>query len=279
MEQVGMNGVQQVSYVAPSAASEPSFTSAMPPEQKEDGDKKLIGALMGLAAITIGGIAIARDLKKGDASSLRKIFNKSGKEVAQATNKGIKAGSKQAIDNSKKIVKNVSTEAQENINKLTNNVSDLISKQKTYDELQTKINLGEKAISIAEKTGKTTVVFDGKEMKLSRAKGLLSNAKGEFKKLSKVTDDDIQKAIASAKQAASTPEGSGIINMQRAARKNPGLSQESLAKIATTTTTETASEASMLAQKYDKYISMMKNKNKTPMSFETFIQKQAKLKS
>lgn len=274
MEQVGINNVQQVQYQPKTAATEPSFTGKKP-EMKEDGDKKLLGALAGLGAIGLGGVLIARDLKNGNASHLKKAWGKITKKGAQkgAQKTAIKAGSKEAIAHSKNIVKGASTEAQEKINKLTNGVQDAVNNKKAYEALESKIALSEKAIAVAEKAGKDMVTIDGKTMKLDKAKGHLSNFIGELKKMKKPSDTDVQKAVDAVRKEASTPEGAGIINMQRAARKHPEVSQESLAKIANATPTKTTTAAIDVAESYDKYVKGLQKKNKTPMSFIEYQQK------
>lgn len=83
MEQVGINGVQQVQYQPKAAATQPSFT-ANPPEQKEDGDKKLMNALLGLGAITAAGIGIYAGRHK-----LANLFSKNGKKVAEAASEAV----------------------------------------------------------------------------------------------------------------------------------------------------------------------------------------------
>ena len=267
MEQVGINGVQQVQYQPKTAATEPSFQGKKP-EMKEDGDKKLLGALAGLGAIGLGGVLIARDIKKGSTSNIKKAWSKITKKGAQKS--VIKAGSKEAIAHSKNIVKNVSTEAQEKINKLTNGVQDAISGKKAYEALESKITMSQKAIAVAEKAGKDMVTIDGKTMKLDKAKGHVSNFVGELKKMKKPSDTDIQKAVEAVKKEAASSEGAGIINMQRAARKHPEVSQESLAKIANTVPTKATTEADNIASRYNKYVELAQKKNKAPMTFMEF---------
>ena len=272
MEQVSMNGVQNVQYNAPKVASEPSFQGRAP-EMKEDGNNKLLGALAGLGAIGLGSVLVFRDLKKGDGSALRKI----GKNITKKSpNNNIKKGTQEAIEHSKKIVKNVSAEVQEKTNKLTNNVSDLISQQKTYEQLETKIDLSEKAIKSAERLKKTEVTINGKTMKIDKAKGHVSNWKGEIKKLNPVSDEQIAKAKKEVENFAKTPEGKSILDMQRTARKHPELSEKALAQIANTPAA-TTSEASKLSEKYNNYVSKMKAKGKDPLSFLDYQTKLSKL--
>ena len=90
MEQVGINNVQQVQYQPKTAATVPSFQGKKP-EMKEDGDKKLLGALAGLGAIGLGGVLIARDLKKGSASNIKKVWNKITKKTPKIGPKATEA--------------------------------------------------------------------------------------------------------------------------------------------------------------------------------------------
>ncbi|MBR3604403.1 MAG: hypothetical protein IKL52_00045 [Candidatus Gastranaerophilales bacterium] len=89
MEQVGVNNIQQVQYQPKVAVTEPSFQGKKP-EMKEDGDKKLLGALAGLAAIGAGVMAVV-DLKKGDASHIKKVWNKITKKTPKTGAKAIEA--------------------------------------------------------------------------------------------------------------------------------------------------------------------------------------------
>ena len=72
MEQVGINNIQEVQYKPQAAVTEPSFQGKKP-EMKEDGDKKLLGALAGLGTIALGGVLVYNGIKKGKRVGIKDL--------------------------------------------------------------------------------------------------------------------------------------------------------------------------------------------------------------
>ncbi|MBQ4647361.1 MAG: hypothetical protein IJB79_08435 [Candidatus Gastranaerophilales bacterium] len=95
---------QQVGYVQPVSVQTQTnpIESAKKPEMKEDGEKKLWGALACLGAAAMGSLALY-DLSRGDSSKLKKLFKKAPKTIetghtpkAQKVQQAVEEGTKKA---------------------------------------------------------------------------------------------------------------------------------------------------------------------------------------
>lgn len=218
MEQVGINNVQQVQYQPKTAATEPSFQGKKP-EMKEDGDKKLLGALAGLGAIGLGGVLIARDLKKGSASNIKKVWNKitkkSAGKAANATGKAVRKASEETSAIATKLKSKTAEQIKDIISstqtKIQTAAKELSAAQKTLKETTAKIAKKEAEIQTAIKKGHTQQAQDLKRAleKLNATKLENESAVGKLQK----QKDTLIQLMTDAKTYGKN--GQEVLNQQR----------------------------------------------------------------
>ncbi len=276
-----MEGLQSVKQTE-GAGIYPSTSPVKPsapaaPEQKKDGDKKLIGALVGLGAAAIAGVALYKTGKLDKIkNAITKNANKTTTELNNFTTKTVQALTKETASDTAKAVDN----AKKLVNDTIQNNKMLQDAQNTLSEAQNKINIYNEALQgkldkngqLIKEFAESTVNINGKPMKASHVAGNLGNAKGDLNK----ANETIKKlsnaeSVQHAGQKASEIINSDIRNIARnkalRSAKGRNMSEEAIEKLTSWNLGE------ILREEYSKYAEKAKQVGKKCLSFEEFAKK------
>ncbi len=241
--------------------------SAQQPEMKEDGDKKLIGALAGLAAIG-GAIAIGVGIKKGKINF--KHFKKAGQEASENLTK------KDGINKSLQVVQDVSDDAQKAVINAKNNIVDAISQNATHNNLQKKADKYKNQITKLEQALNDQqgeyITIGSEKIKRSKAQGWLGNLKGELSQTNKALKEtqtvDVKKMGQELSDLAKQdPEVKATVDMQRYTRKHPELSQKTQQELYQDSLQKASKQTDFA---YEKYRAGAVKQGRTPISKEKY---------